>query len=62
VPKVEGYNLALTYSGDKFEIIATPNGYPKQGRRSFYVDQTGIMRGGDLGGKPASAESDPVSY
>jgi hypothetical protein len=48
VPKVEGYNLA--------------NGYPKQGRRSFYVDQTGIVRGGDLGGKPANAESDPVSY
>jgi hypothetical protein len=62
LPKVEGYDLALTYSGDKFEIIATPNSYPKQGRRSFYVDQTGVVRGGDLGGKPANAESDPVSY
>ncbi|MDT7540450.1 MAG: hypothetical protein QOE33_354 [Acidobacteriota bacterium] len=62
VPKVDGYDLVLTYSGDKFEINATPNGYPKQGRRSFYVDQTGIVRGGDNGGKPANAESDPVGY
>jgi hypothetical protein len=57
----EGYDIRLDASGDKFEITATPNGYPKQGRRSFYVDQTGVLRGGDTGGKPATSESDPVN-
>jgi len=58
----EGYEIKLTVSGDKFEITATPTGYPKQGRRSFYMDQTGRLRGGDLGGRPASSSSDPVDY
>jgi hypothetical protein len=59
--KVEGYQIKLTASGDKFELTVTPTGYPKQGRRSFYVDQTGVMRGGDLGGKQASAESETIN-
>ncbi|HLL76970.1 MAG TPA: hypothetical protein VK421_17075 [Pyrinomonadaceae bacterium] len=58
----EGYEIKLTASGDRFEMTATPTGYPKQGRRSFYIDQTGRLRGGDLGGRPASATSDPVDY
>lgn len=59
--KTEGYEIKLTVSGDKFEATATPTGYPKQGRRSFYIDQTGVLRGGDTGGKPATVESDPVN-
>jgi hypothetical protein len=54
----EGYEIKLTASGDVFEMTATPTGYPKQGRRSFYIDQTGKLRGGDLGGRPASSSSD----
>jgi hypothetical protein len=54
-----GYEIKITASGDKFEATATPTNYPKQGRRSFYIDSTGNLRGGDTGGKPASA-SDPV--
>jgi hypothetical protein len=60
--KVEGYDIKLNAAGDTFEATATPTGYPKQGRRSFYVDQTGVVRGGDTGGKPANAANDPVSY
>jgi hypothetical protein len=56
----EGYEIKLSASGDKFEATATPTGYPKQGRRSFYIDQTGRLRGGDLGGRPASSSSDPL--
>ena len=57
--EMEGYEFKLSVSGDKFEATATPKAYPKLGRRSFYIDQTGNLRGGDTGGKPASA-SDPV--
>jgi hypothetical protein len=60
--KAEGYDIRFTVSGDKFEATATPAGYPKQGRRSYYIDQTGVMRGGDIGGKAATAESDPINY
>jgi hypothetical protein len=60
--KVEGYEIKLSASGDKFEVTVTPTNYPKQGRRSFYIDQTSTLRGGDLGGKPASASDDPVRY
>ncbi len=56
---IEGYDLKLNLSGDTFEATATPSNYPKLGRRSFYVDQTGTVRGGDLRGKPATA-SDPT--
>jgi hypothetical protein len=55
----EGYEMKVSVSGDKFEATATPTGYPKLGRRSFYIDQTDAMRGGDTGGKPAS-ESTPI--
>jgi hypothetical protein len=60
--QAEGYDVRLTASGDKFEATLTPTGYPKKGRRSFYIDQTDKLRGGDLGGKPATAETDPISY
>jgi hypothetical protein len=57
--EMEGYEFRVSVSGDKFEATATPKGYPKLGRRSFYIDQTADLRGADTGGKPASA-SDPV--
>lgn len=59
--KVEGYQIKLNVSGDKFDVTATPTGYPKQGRRSFYVDQTNALRGGDTKGKPATAASEPIN-
>ncbi|HEY0100520.1 MAG TPA: DUF3352 domain-containing protein [Pyrinomonadaceae bacterium] len=57
--EMEGYEIKLSVSGDGFEATATPTGYPKQGRRSFYIDAAGELRGGDKGGKLASV-SDPI--
>jgi hypothetical protein len=57
--EIDGYEIKISVSGDKFEVTATPKAYPKLGRRSFYIDASGDLRGGDTGGKPASA-SDPV--
>jgi hypothetical protein len=60
--EIEGYEIKISASGDKFEATATPKHYPKLGRRSFYIDQTGILRGGDLSAKTASASDDPIDY
>ncbi|HEX8128155.1 MAG TPA: DUF3352 domain-containing protein [Pyrinomonadaceae bacterium] len=57
VQETEGYEVKVSVSGDKYEATATPTGYPKLGRRSFYIDQTGSLRGGDTGGKPATAST-----
>jgi hypothetical protein len=60
--EIESYEIKISASGDKFEATATPKHYPKLGRRSFYLDQTGILRGGDLSAKTASASDDPIDY
>ena len=41
-----------------FVVTATPRIYRKSGERSFYLDQTGELRGGDKRGTPASV-TDP---
>lgn len=61
MPELEGYEIRLTTSGEHFEITATPTDYPKQGRRSFFIDETSVLRGADLGGKTATASTDPVN-
>lgn len=42
-----------------FSITATPQRYRKTGRRSFYVDETGVLRGADKNGALADV-SDPI--
>ena len=59
--EVEGYEIKLSVSGDKFEATATPTVYRKTGRLSFYIDQTSVIRGGDLNGKAATAADEPVN-
>ncbi len=58
--RFEGYEIKITAAGDRFEATATPTGYPKQGRRSFYIDQTGVLRAADLGGRAATATTEPM--
>lgn len=45
------FEVALTSNG--YSATATPRVYRKTGLRSFYIDTTGDMRGGDKGGQPA---------
>lgn len=49
-----GYKIELILSGEGFEARATPNEYGKSGKRSFFIDQSTVMRGGDHGGGPAT--------
>ena len=54
-----GYNFQITVTGDQFEAVATPREYGKTGKRSFFVDKSNAVRGGDHGGGPATV-GDPV--
>ena len=59
--KSEHYKFAMTVTSDGFEISATPTEYGKTGKLSLFLDQSGIVRGGDHGGAAASASDDPIS-
>ena len=57
-----GYSIKFTGAGDKFEATATPDVYGKSGFRSFYIDASGVLRGGDKGGQQAGAADEPTDY
>jgi len=63
---VEGYALRYRVvpagSGNvdtQFELAATPTEYGKSGKRSFYMSETGKLRGADKAGAPATI-ADPL--
>jgi hypothetical protein len=55
-----GYNFQITVTGDQFEVVATPREYGRTGKRSFFVDKSGVVRGGDHGGGPATIADPPA--
>jgi hypothetical protein len=64
--KVEGYTIRYRVvpsgagSADtQFELAATPTEYGKSGKRSFYMSETGKLRGADKMGTPATT-ADPL--
>ncbi|HEX5708318.1 MAG TPA: DUF3352 domain-containing protein, partial [Pyrinomonadaceae bacterium] len=54
------YRITVSASGDKYNVVATPKQYGTSGRRSFYLDETGVVRGADHAGQPANAGDPPV--
>lgn len=55
-----GYNFAVSVTANGFAAVATPMEYGKTGKRSFFVDQTNVVRGDDHGGGPATSADKPV--
>jgi hypothetical protein len=56
-----GYKFEIFVSGgDRFEAQAVPVEYGKNGKMSFFVDQTRILRGADHNGASANAADPPV--
>lgn len=49
-----GYKIEVTSSSNKFEATAVPVEYGKTGRLSYFVDDSGVIRGGDHGGGAAT--------
>lgn len=43
-----------------YKIQASPEIYGRSGMRSFFVDQTGVIRGADRGGLPATVNDPPI--
>jgi hypothetical protein len=55
-----GYRIEVAASGSKFEATAVPLEYGQTGRMSYFIDESGVMRGGDHGGGPATISDQPV--
>lgn len=56
----QGYRIELSVGGSGFEAHATPLEYGKTGKLSFFVDESGVIRGGDHGGGPATIADEPL--
>jgi hypothetical protein len=54
------YRVEVQASGSRFEATAVPVEYGKTGKRSFFIDESSILRGGDHGGGPATISDKPV--
>ena len=62
-----GYRFWVRVSGDSvtnsvpdFEATAVPVDYGKSGRRSFLIDETGVIRAADIRGREASRSVRPL--
>jgi hypothetical protein len=53
-------DVTVTDGGAGYEVIAVPVEYGPDGRRSFFMDQTGVIRGDDHEGGAPSIEDPPV--
>jgi hypothetical protein len=54
-----GYKYNVMVLGDDFEVTATPVEYGKTGKRSFFINKSGVVRGDDHGGGPATIGDKP---
>lgn len=55
-----GYKIEVTVSLNKFEAVAIPVEYGTTGRLSYFVDESGLLRGGDHAGGPATIADKPI--
>jgi hypothetical protein len=55
-----GYRIDVAVSANSFEAVAIPLEYGKTGRLSYFVDESGVLRGGDHGGGAATISDKPV--
>ena len=60
-----GYNFTVELTTDEmdapgFSVVGVPITYRSTGTRSFYIDETGIIRAGDNSGGPSSKMDLPV--
>ena len=45
-----------------FEVVSVPQEYPMSGRRSFYLDESGVIRGADAQGAAATKYDAPLNF
>ncbi|HUS11951.1 MAG TPA: DUF3352 domain-containing protein [Pyrinomonadaceae bacterium] len=56
-----GYRIDVMPAGKKFEATAVPIEYGVSGTLSYFIDETGNLRGGDHGGGPPSVADQPIN-
>lgn len=62
------YNFAVFYQNRTentpaaFYSTATPISYGKASRISFFIDETGVLRGADKNGQPADQNDPPINF
>jgi type II secretory pathway pseudopilin PulG len=62
-----GYNFTVEVTTTEqdypgFEVVGVPMSYGNTGIRSFYIDETGVIRAGNNAGKPSSKLDLPVDH
>jgi hypothetical protein len=45
-----------------FTVVAVPTEYRSSGRRSFFIDETGVIRGEDRQGAEANNSTPPLNF
>ena len=55
------YRFNITADKEHFQCVATPSTYGPSGRNSYFVDETGEIRGADHQGKSATANDPAVN-
>lgn len=53
------FEVRVGKDGQSFEVLASPTEYNKSGRRSFYMNEQGVIHGADRGGEEGTA-TDPA--
>lgn len=66
--KRSGYKFQINLSSQEvsapagFEVIVVPESYPMSGRRSFYLDESGVIRAADAQGAAATKDDAPLNF
>lgn len=60
LPENGSYKFELRVSGNKFEATAVPVEYGRTGFLSFFIDESGVLRGGDKAGGSATVADSPI--
>ncbi|HJQ68665.1 MAG TPA: hypothetical protein VKA70_06820 [Blastocatellia bacterium] len=56
-----GYRFEIRVAGGRYDATATPAEYGKSGLRSFFIDETGVLKAGDHEGRAATSADKPLS-
>lgn len=59
-PEVLNYTIEIETADGGYTVLAVPDEYGPDGRRSFYLDQSGIIRGADHDGGAPKPTDPPV--
>ena len=60
--KIDTMTMTTVDGLPEFAVFAVPSDYPSTGRRSFYIDESGVIRGADNHGADATRYDPPINF